>query len=255
MVFENFFNDVGDRCGLEINMKGGTSLHGVPAPCFKGRRRYPGGTHEQLIWFCNSNVQHAWNVHGSIIFPPGPAPGVWPISKGTSLSLEEANSLRKAGFVLEHGSQEGATTESFRTQPPASAARPQKRDGRLVKWRTKLTKDFKDKIGLANTMHAVVLRESIIVPNEVHVFFLETEGSKARGISYSITISQFPRCTCEDFVRRDAKASVYIPCKHIYFVFIRTLGLDANVHEFMHQAALSNIELFQALHGRRVLAA
>ncbi|KAI5071670.1 hypothetical protein GOP47_0013921 [Adiantum capillus-veneris] len=74
--------ETGERCGVEININGGTTLHGVPAPCFKGRRRYPGGTQEQVIWFCNSNVQHAWNVHGSVIFPPSPTPGVWPISNG-----------------------------------------------------------------------------------------------------------------------------------------------------------------------------
>ena len=35
----------------------------------------------------------------------------------------------------------------------------------------------------------------------------------------------------------------------MYYIFLQLLNLDAQVHEFMHQAALSKKKLFQALSG------
>lgn len=161
-------------------------------------------------------------------------------------------SLRRAGFVFENISgvmMHGPNTSSQCTR---SSARPTRRDGRMVKWRSKLTNHFKERVMKAKSMQGEVLRENVVVPNEMHVFNVESEGSKERGLTYTITISELPRCTCEDFMKREAKKEMYMPCKHIYFVFIRVLGLSDSIHEFIHQAALTKIELFQALHGRRV---
>ena len=87
--------------------------------------------------------------------------------------------------------------------------------------------------------------------NESHVFYVSTEGSQELGLNYSMSISELPRCSCEGFQRREAQEMVYVPCKHMYDIFFNVLRLDANVHEFMHQAELTKVELFQALRGRR----
>eukprot|EP00249_Psilotum_nudum_P000623 c1269_g1_i1 orf=411-743(+) len=95
--------------------------------------------------------------------------------------------------------------------------------------------------------HGEVVRESIIIPNEVHVFHVRTPGSIAKGLTYCITISEFPRWSCLDFTKREAKKNPYMPCKHIYFVFLIVLRLSDAVHQFTYQATLTKVELFQAL--------
>ena len=102
-------------------------------------------------------------------------------------------------------------------------------------------------------MQENLIKEVIVVPNESHVFHVCTvDGSEERGINYVVTLKEFPGCTCEDFLKSESKHSTYVPCKHVYYVFFQVLGLDSQAHEFVHQAALTKVELFQALGGARV---
>lgn len=241
------------RCGRFINGDDVRTGQGVPAPCFWGRRKYPGGVAEGNIWFCNVSNTHSWNVDEDLVIaPPGPAPGVWPIDEGTNLDASEIEMLQANGFVIAYA---GSNSLSNKTNAGGianqSAIRPKYRDGKVVKWRSKLTKDFFDNIEKGRTLHAELIREAIIICNESHTFFLSTEGSKAKGLNYSITLSDFPRCSCEGFQKRESKRLPYVPCKHMYYIFLQILGLDHLAHEFIHQAALTKVELFQALGGKR----
>lgn len=179
-------------------------------------------------------------------------PGVWPIAEGTGLTAEEVVELQENGFVFHRevkNIQGGQASKSDGRVP--SAIRPKYRDGKFVKWRAKLTKEFQDCIEKGRILDAQVVQEVILMCGESHIFHVSTEGSRAKGVTYSVTISDFPRCTCEGFQKREAKHLVYVPCKHIYYIFLQVLGLDQNAHEFIHQAALTKVELFQALGSRR----
>ena len=80
-----------------------------------------------------------------VIAPPGHAPGVWPISRGTNLTNEEVCNLQECGFVLE-------TEEVSASSAPSSfgnaigqslgSYRPKYRAGKAIRWRSKLTKTF-----------------------------------------------------------------------------------------------------------------
>lgn len=225
----------------------------MPAPCFKGRRQHSHGVIEQFVWFCNTSITHTWNVDKSIQGVPGVSPGVWKVASGTSMTVDERGALVRAGFVFNSDDSIGVMGPPYAHQQihTPSHVRPSHRDGKLVSWRSKLNKDFKERIHKAVTENGEVVRENIIIPHEVHVFHVRTTGSMSKGLTYSVLISEFPRCTCLDFTEREARKSPYMPCKHIYFVFIVVLGLTEMVHQFMHQAALTKVELFQALGGRR----
>ena len=242
------------RCGRYINESDGNGKHGVPAPCFWGRRKYPGGTVEGNIWFCNTSNTHTWEVdEGHVIGPPGPALGVWSVDEGTCLQPNEVQMLRANGFVMAFGGgPSNSTPQNSSMGRVPSSNRPKYRDGKLVKWRSRLTKEFLDSIEKGWALDAQVIREAIIVCNESHVFYVATEGSRAKGVNYSISIADFPRCTCEGFQKRETKHLPYVPCKHMYYIFMNVLGLDHLAHDFIHQAALTKVELFQALGGRRL---
>ena len=142
--------------------------------------------------------------------------------------------------------------------PPCGSAkqsmglyRPKYRAGKAVRWRTKLTKDFLEKIELGRSICANLVKEDIVLCNETHFFYVSTPGSLLAGVQYVVIISEFPSFLCPNFEKREAKHETLVPCKHMYYIFLQILNLDARVHVFMHQAALSKTKLFQALSGRR----
>ena len=98
-------------------------------------------------------------------------------------------------------------------------------------------------------MHLVF--EAIVLCNESNIFFVSTKGSQALGVNYSVIMFEFPRCTCKGCLKRESKWLTYIPCKHLYYVYLQILGLDSTSHCFIHQEVLTKFELFQALSGRR----
>ena len=169
------------------------------------------------------------------------------------LSSDEAAHLSRAGFVLEGVGHNVVPSVNRRPQHalPLSNARPTHRNGKIVKWRSKLTKDFSTRIASARNEPMQVMKEDIIIANKVHVFHVKTHGSEEKGITYSVTLCDFRKCSCMDFLQRDANKKPYTPCKHMYYIYIVVLGLSDVVHDFMHQAALSKLEIFQALKGQR----
>lgn len=67
-----------------------------------------------------------------------------------------------------------------------SAIRPKYRDGKFVKWRAKLTKEFQDCIEKGRILDAQVVQEVILMCGESHIFHVSTEGSRAKGVTYLI---------------------------------------------------------------------
>ena len=154
---------------------------------------------------------HTWNVDTTnIIGPPIAAPGVWPIQKNTNLTEHEISSLQNAGFVLKMGMEGTRQVQQITTARIDRSFRPRYRNGKLVQWRSKLTKDFQNRVELGGSIQAKVLREEIVINNEAHVFYVNTEGSKAAGVSYAVTIAEFLGCSCPDFQVCETKHACYV---------------------------------------------
>lgn len=114
-------------------------------------------------------------------------PGVWPIAEGTGLTAEEVVELQENGFVFHRevkNIQGGQASKSDGRVP--SAIRPKYRDGKFVKWRAKLTKEFQDCIEKGRILDAQVVQEVILMCDESHIFHVSTEGSRAKGVTYLI---------------------------------------------------------------------
>lgn len=69
------------------------------------------------------------------------------------------------------------------------------------------------------------------------MFWVATIETKKVGISYTVTISEYPICSCPEFACTDASKESYQPFKHIY------------IYKSMHQAILPKFELSQTLLG------
>ena len=95
-------------------------------------------------------------------------------------------------------------------------------------------KEFLESVERGWALDAVVIREAIIQCDKLHIFYVNTEGSRANNVNYFVSVSEFPCCTCEGFQKMESKKLVYVPCKHMYNIFLKVLGLDANACEFMH---------------------
>lgn len=121
----------------------------------------------------------------------------------------------------------------------------------MIKWKEKIGKKNQDNIDKSRLLEAEIVRETQVVHAESHILWVNTTASKAEGFAFAVTICEFPRCSCPEFVMREVQKEAYLPCEHLYFVFIRVLGLDPRVHKYMHQGALTKLELSQALLGRQ----
>ena len=83
------------KCGLFIESKS----PGEVAPAFWSSREYSGNQIPQWMWFCNSDVQHTWNIDKQVQIVPQ-LPSIWPIAAGTNLADSEAKMLHQTGFML-----------------------------------------------------------------------------------------------------------------------------------------------------------
>lgn len=177
------------------------------------------------------------------------------MDKGTTLSVDEIKKLQQGGFVLQGITEEISTRQSKRVHiaNAGGKARPEFRDGQKVIYRKTVTKEMQDRIDSSITMDCVVVHTNVVQNREHVEFIIATAGSERRGCHYTVTVSIFPSCTCEDFIRRACRVDRYFPCKHIYHVFLKILGLDLENHKLVHQAALTKEELHDAL-SRVVLA-
>lgn len=80
-----------------------------------------------------------------------------------------------------------------------------------------LSKDFQERIYRAQCLNVEVVQEKIISPNEMHLFHVRKKRYVAKG--YTMTILEFPRYFCKEFMQRHAKKGVHIPCTLSSLVF------------------------------------
>ena len=55
-----------------------------------------------------------------------------------------------------------------------------------------------------------------------------------RGEIYNVDIAKKPACSCHDFMDQVTKGKPFLACKHIYYVYLRVFGMDANVNMYIH---------------------
>ena len=173
---------------------------------------------------------------------PASRPSIWPIAKGTSLDDTEKESLWAAGFDLQN-----IETRSQVHNADDADVRPKYRDGRVVVVARVITKEMEARIKRAAELICTIHGQLVVIQNEHVEFTLTTNASEQNEESYLVVVSSFPSCTCEDFQKRLREGKKYMPCKHLYFVYTKQLGLDVFHQRFVHQAALTKRELHQAL--------
>ncbi|MCO5572082.1 hypothetical protein L7F22_025833 [Adiantum nelumboides] len=237
------------KCNELIDKKGRAGLLGVLAPCFEGLIETPSGTKKQLVWFCGSNVAHTWEPSHNVIEKPTTRPALWPVALGTSLDSMEIIALLNAGFDLKDISAEahqqvGGTPFAVDNDIDV---RPMHRNGKLVTIVRVVNKEMQDRIKRASELVCTIQRRRIVVPKEHVEYTLSTEGSIKKELHYMVIVSAFPSCTCDNFQNRDHRGKRYMPCKHLYFIYMRELGLNVDHQKFIHQATLTKRELQQAL--------
>ena len=75
------------------------------------------------------------------------------------------------------------------------------------------------------------------------IYIIQSYESNKEGATYQVTIGTEPSCSCVDF-SRNLSMKKYIPCKHMYFVYLHVKGLDVNENMFIHQPTLCLQDLF-----------
>ncbi|KAL3686620.1 hypothetical protein R1sor_009194 [Riccia sorocarpa] len=60
--------------------------------------------------------------------------------------------------------------------------------------------------------------------------------------NYIVQICCFPTCSCQDFFERETLRKTYCPCKHLYWVYFKVLGLSPNIN-LVHQLIFLKKEL------------
>ena len=129
-----------------------------------------------------------------------------------------------------------------------SDVRPKHCDGRVVLVARVITKEMEEaRIKRVAKLICTIHGQRVVIQNEHVEFTLTTRASEQNEESYLVVVSTFPSCTCEDFQKRLREGKKYMPCKHLYFVYTKKLGLDVFHQEFVHQATLTKRELHQAL--------
>ena len=212
------------------------------------------------LWFCADDITRC--VHGtvreSIIDRPQP-PAVWPMKIGTNLTQQEVLALECAGFRLvdrEDVPPIDLQQPHFvnnrrpvgRNQPASARDWPTKREGKVVR-RRPANAPHLGRMESARTMTAHVTgSRDIPNPGCGHVYSVGTLGSANDGHVYEVTISNFPACNCPDFTTMiGAKKRKYVPCKHLYYIFLKRMNLAPGVEDFIHQQTLSHTEIQRLL--------
>lgn len=201
---------------------------GLVAPCFWSSWDFPGSTRPkaQWFWFC-VNVEHTRHVDRHVKEIPD-LPSVWPVQIGTNITAEEGAFIQQCGFQLKSKKTRTIATPSVDT--PMSQKRSRK-------WRHGISKEAEKRLASADSMIASIVREEDIISGSHVIFHVRTENL------YLVHVKAEPSCSCPDFQKRESGKKPYLACKHIYFVFVKVLGLDRNHHMMIHQPTLSPVDV------------
>lgn len=226
----------GRRCGQHI----AGSSKGVPVPSFEGYRKHPRGLLRQWMWFCPDHVLHCYVVDKQIDPKPCSPPKIWPVNIGTNLQDEEVQSLLEGGYEVEQQQIDGPNPPSNVTvnnnNPPSASCASSgiMQNGIRVKYRTSISEEAEKKITLALQLNAKIIGETCRIEHRHEIFKVESRGDNDHMEIYDVHIKDEPSCTCPDFAEREVKKRPYLACKHLYFVFLRVLGLSQNENMFIH---------------------
>ena len=114
---------------------------------------------------------------------------------------------------------------------------------RSSKWRHSISQEAETRISKAQSMLATVINESEIDPAPHFIFHLACES----GQEYFIHLMENPWCTCADFMGRETRGKSYLACKHIFFVYLRVLGLNKIQDMEIQQPTLSQADVSKML--------
>ena len=152
----------------------------------------------------------------------------------------EAEIVTKSGFNLGLTNRDVEINEE--NNYPSSGKRSKK-------WRHGISKEAEKRIAKAKELDAVVLEENVMEDDQIVKFSIFTEEK------YEVHIKKEPCCSCADFQSRESRNKSFLACKHMYFVYLRVLGLDE--HQFMciHQPTLQDRDLRLILNQERKIVA
>ena len=205
-----------------------------------------------MMWFFPYDVFHTWHVDPNIIYKPTYL-DVWKVDIGTNITSKEIEKLLKAGFKLEvqlseivgsSGLGESSAQATRRKMNIGKGEKePMNNTTRSSKWRHSISQEAEKRIYKAQSMLATVINESEIDPAPHSIFHLACES----GQEYFIHLMENPWCTCPDFMGRETRGKSYLACKHIYFVYLRVLGLNKIQDMEIHQPTLSQADVSKML--------
>ena len=140
------------------------------------------------------------------------------------------------------------------TQPSNGDMHPTKQLGRTIRRNPNApTVDYRNKWETAQNLKAVV--ESVVVipyPGYGRVITLMS-GIFPNQKVYRITVSDFPACTCEDFITMSTAAlgsrKSWVNCKHLYYVFRFICKAKLEDDKYIHAPSLSFDEVKLLLVG------
>jgi hypothetical protein len=226
------------------------------------------------FWFCADDLLRC--VGGSKVkwvhdWPL--LPNVWPIACGTHLTKSEILFLQEARFHLQTEDVGEPTLHLFNeddtgknvsflhskqldsdVQPSDGDMHPTKRLGRTIRRNPNApTVDHRNKWETTRNLNAVV--DSVVVipyPGYGRVITL-ISGIFPNQKVYRITISDFPACTCEDFITMSTAAlgsrKSWVNCKHLYYVFRFICKANLENDKYIHAPSLSFDEVKLLLVG------
>ena len=197
------------------------------------------------FWYCPDNAHGCVSSHPRVVVlgRPTTTPKVWPVLRGTNLTQDEADQLSTAGFAF-------LPSPGFPLRPHprvlerqvniANHAWPKTRAGKAIR-RNQPGKSHFHNPEQVPGMIAEVTRFTNVPPLGFgRVYTLCIDGSATQGIVYRVTISDYPTCDCPHFSKMMAKKTVaYVPCKHLYWIYLHRLSMTPPYLTYIQCASLS----------------
>lgn len=249
----------GRRCTAKLR-------NSTPAPAYYGvfhvrtrRNDFP-----QFFYFCPDDLARC--VGGKkrqhVVARPV-LPTVWPVQRGTNLSIHEVMSLEEAGFQLQQrqplpeerqfGNNHAILRQIDNISVPEDAAKfPLHRNERTTRRNLnrpipalQLTRWESSKLVDA-TITNVTLVPSPGIGAVINLVSRHGQESK----EYKVNIGPHPECSCLDFkemIIQFRKRGAFYNCKHLYYIYRIVCGMRLQEDRFIHACSLSFNEIKQLL--------
>ncbi|KAL3681543.1 hypothetical protein R1sor_024499 [Riccia sorocarpa] len=247
-------------CKTKIKIAGLTVRgFGTIAPSFVGFTRFQGTERQNQFWFCPKYVCVKSQGSPSCKLQMPPVPEVMPVITGTNLSQAEVDFLGAKGFVLVHRLPQAVPnivgrpsivdirinvdTYPQKVQSVPLDFRYNARGTKGCRRKTTPSKECNKRVQSALTS-VMMLNGTwdIHEGNGCRKMFRVSTHLHADVRNYIVQICCFPTCSCQDFFEMETLRNSYIPCKHLYWVYFKVLGLSPNIN-LVHQPIFSKKEL------------